>query len=152
MWIIWKHFCLGESFWCHLPILQPLVHVMYFLELRTCDKKIKKNLRFYQNKKETFGSCEVDQLENATKEINSMGKINYKNQNAKKTLLAKFMDMKLLEGFLEAGPQLVFQIMVVMQDGFTTNNQRVTILTSALSLMWTSAEIYLKYPTEVVKF
>ena len=117
--------------------------------LRNCETTITSNLKNYRDNKTKFKTCAPNEVEDCVREIYEMGQINHKAQTEKKTLLAKFMDLKLLEAFLEAGPQLVFQIMVVMQDGMTSNNQWITILTSALSLTWSSAELYLKYPTEV---
>ena len=77
------------------------------------------------------------------------GHSNHNNLKEKNTLLAKFLDLKLLEAFLEAGPQFAFQISVILQDGISSGTQIFTIVTSALSLTWASSELYLKYPTEV---
>ena len=77
------------------------------------------------------------------------GHSNHNNLKEKNTLLATFLDLKLLEAFLEAGPQFAFQISVILQDGISSGTQIFTIVTSALSLTWASSELYLKYPTEV---
>ena len=69
----------------------------------------------------------------------------------KNDLLATFLDLKLLEAFLEAGPQLAFQISVMVQDGISSDTQIFTTITSALSLTWASSELFLKYPTEVIE-
>ena len=147
-WIKWARFSKKGSFWVHVPILQPLVHLTYFFELIGLDKRIQENQKAYTNFATELESKEGT-LEDKVKEALDYGKKNHKNLVEKNTLLATFLDLKLLEAFLEAGPQFTFQISVILQDGITSNTQIVTIVTSALSLTWASSEIYLKYPTEV---
>ena len=112
------------------------------------DKKIQENQKDYTNFATKLDSNEGT-LEDKTKEALDYGKKNHENLVEKNTLLATFMDLKLLEAFLEAGPQFAFQISVILQDGISSDTQIVTIVTSALSLTWASSELYLKYPTEV---
>ena len=63
----------------------------------------------------------------------------------------RFLDHKLYEAFLEAGPQSIFQLMIVLQSGFMDEFQIFTILTSILSFIHTATEMYLAYPTKVKK-
>ena len=112
------------------------------------DKKIQKNQKEYTNFATNLDLNEGS-LEDNRKEALDYGKKNHKNLVDKNTLLATFMDLKLLEAFLEAGPQFAFQISVILQDGISSDTQIVTIVTSALSLTWASSELYLKYQTEV---
>ena len=112
------------------------------------DKKIQKNQKEYTNFATNLDSNESS-LKDKRKEALDYGKKNDENLVEKNTLLATFMDLKLLEAFLEAGPQFAFQISVILQDGISSDTQIVTIVTSALSLTWASSELYLKYQTEV---
>ena len=144
----WTQFCIMGSFWVHVPILQPLIHLTFFKELRTFDHQIQGNRQKYSkfaakidtNKKPLYKKVE---------DTFGYAKANQKHWKDKKTLLTLFLDLKLLEAFLEAGPQLAFQIGVILKDGVSSQTQIVTIFTSALSLTWTSSELFLKYPTEV---
>ena len=144
----WTHFSLNGSFLCHIPIIQPLVHLTFFRQLRILDNAIYYNHGDYVSFRQEVKTSKKDLSENV-EEAYSYGRKNVKYQTEKKTLLAKFLEMKLLEAFLEAGPQFVFQIVVMLQDGITGYNQILAICTSAFSLIWASAELYLKYPTEV---
>ena len=132
----------------HVPILQPFVHLTYFLELRSLENKIQTN----QQKYTTFASnleSNENTLDENRKKAFEYGHINHDSLEEKNTLLATFLDLKLLEAFLEAGPQFAFQISVILQDGISSVNQIFTIVTSALSLTWGSSELFLKYPTKV---
>ena len=112
------------------------------------DKKIQENQNEYTNFA-TGLDLNEGTLDDKVKDALEYGKQNHKNLVEKNTLLATFMDLKLLEAFLEAGPQFAFQISVILQDGISSDTQIVTIVTSALSLTWASSELYLKYQTEV---
>ena len=144
----WTHFSINGSFLCHIPIIQPLVHLSFFRQLRILDNAIYNNHEDYVTFRKDIKTSEKD-LSEKVEEAYSYGRKNEKYQTEKKTLLAKFLEMKLLEAFLEAGPQFVFQIVVILQDGITGYNQILAVFTSAFSLIWASAELYLKYPTEV---
>ena len=147
----WTHFSVNGSFLCHIPIIQPLVHFTFFKQLRLVDNKIYKNHDDYVSFREetTFEKRSERELPEKVEEAYSYGRKNLTYQTEKKKLLAKFLEMKLLEAFLEAGPQFVFQIVVMLQDGITGYNQILAVCTSAFSLIWASSELYLKYPTEV---
>ena len=132
----------------HVPILQPFVHLTFFTELRRLDNKIQENQQDYTDFAASLESNEKT-LEEKVKDAFKYGHSNHNNLKEKNTLLAKFLDLKLLEAFLEAGPQFAFQISVILQDGISSGTQIFTIVTSALSLTWASSELYLKYPTEV---
>ena len=138
----WTNFSLKGSFWCHIPIIQPLVHITYFKQLRFYDNQIIHSQEQYKNFRKNELLKDVHSPEEA-KVAFSFGHYNSKHLNAKKSLLATFLELKLLEAFLEAGPQFVFQLSV------SSYNQIATIGTSAISLIWASAELYLRYPTEV---
>ena len=112
------------------------------------DKRIQENQKEYTNFA-TRLDLKEGTLEDEVNQALAYGKKNHKNLGDKNTLLATFMDLKLLEAFLEAGPQFAFQISVILQDGISSDTQIVTIATSALSLTWASSELYLKYQTEV---
>ena len=132
----------------HVPILQPFVHFIFFIELINCDKKIQENQKKYTDFATKLNSNEKS-VEEKAKQAIEYGITNHKNLVNKNILLATFLDLKLLEAFLEAGPQFAFQISVILQDGISSQTQIFTIVTSALSLTWASSELYLKYPTEV---
>ena len=148
LWIRWARFSKKGSFWVHVPIVQPFVHLTFFLELMGMDKKIQENQNEYTNFA-TGLDLNEGTLDDKVKDALDYGKQNHKKLVEKNTLLATFMDLKLLEAFLEAGPQFAFQISVILQDGISSDTQIVTIVTSALSLTWASSELYLKYQTEV---
>ena len=132
----------------HIPILQPFVHLTFFTELRRLDNKIQENQHEYTNFATKLESNETT-LEEKVNEAFKYGHNNHDNLKEKNNLLATFLHLKLLEAFLEAGPQFAFQISVILQDGISSGTQIITIVTSALSLTWASSELYLKYPTEV---
>ena len=56
--------------------------------------------------------------------------------------------LKLFEAFIEAGPQMTFQVFVVLINGLT-KTQLITICTSAITLAWSASEFFLLYPTKV---
>ena len=144
----WTKFSLQGSFWCHFPILQPFVHLTYFRELRHLDNRIQENFKAYQANRSMMISGNKA-LQVRQKEACSFGHKNYKCIFEKNQLLAAFLQLKLLEAFLEAGPQFAFQVSVILQDGLSGATQIVTIITSAISLTWASSELFLSYPTEV---
>ena len=144
----WTRFSIGGSFLCHIPIIQPIVHFTYFTELRNLDYQLAENQKNYVDFRD-YVELNEKSLDEKQEEAYTFGRTNSQHLNAKKTLLATFLELKLLEAFLEAGPQFVFQLSVMMQDGVSSYNQIITICTSAFSLIWASAELYLKYPTEV---
>ena len=144
----WTKFCLHGSFWCHFPILQPFVHLTYLKELRNLDLEIQENLKHYSASRSTI-ILRRKPLPEKQNDTYSYGRKYFKYRSEKNQLLATFLQLKLLEAFLEAGPQFAFQISVILQDGLSGTTQIVTIVTSAISLTWTSSELFLKYPTEV---
>ena len=147
-WIKWTRFSIKGSFWVHVPIIQPFVHLTFFTELRSRDKRILENQQEYTDFAKQIGSNETF-LEEKTEVAFQYGRNNNDLLGEKSILLATFLDLKLLEAFLEAGPQLAFQISVILDDGISSSTQIATIATSALSLTWASSELFLKYPTEV---
>ena len=131
----------------HVPILQPFVHCTFFKKLRSLDNHIQENQKKYAEFAENLDTSK--KLEDNTTEAFKYGHTNHDLLKEKNTLLATFLDLKLLEAFLEAGPQFAFQLSVILQDGLSGYTQIFTVVTSALSLTWASSELYLKYPTEV---
>ena len=147
LWVKWTHFSIKGSFWVHVPILQPFVHCTFFKELMNLDNKIQENQKTYTD---FAANLDVNKkLEDNTTEAFEYGDTNHALLKEKNTLLATFLDLKLLEAFLEAGPQFAFQLSVILQDGLSSYTQIFTVVTSALSLTWASSELYLKYPTKV---
>ena len=133
---------------CHIPIIQPIVHFTYFIELRNLDNQLAENQHKYIEFRDSVEQNEKP-LDEKQEEAYTYGRTNSQHLKSKKTLLATFLELKLLEAFLEAGPQFVFQLSVMMQDGVSSYNQIITICTSAVSLIWASSELFLKHPTEV---
>ena len=128
----------------HVPILQPFVHLTFFMELRKYDSLIQKNQQSYTNFAKYLESKQIS-LEQDRNEALKFGRTNQEKMMKKNDLLTTFLDLKLLEAFLEAGPQLAFQVSVILQDGISSPTQITTIVTSAISLTWASSELYLKY-------
>ena len=62
--------------------------------------------------------------------------------------LTKFQEMKLFEAFGEAAPQAVLQFAIIIQLGYVSPVQLVTIITSLFSFSLTSAEIFLMMKTK----
>ena len=150
MWIRWVKFSLKGSFFVHIPILQPFVHFSFFIQLILIDRKIQKNRQNYTDFAKNLESNKKP-LEEKSKEALEYGNSCRSLLTDKNDLLATFLDLKLLEAFLEAGPQFAFQISVMVQDGISSDTQIFTTITSALSLTWASSELFLKYPTEVIQ-
>ena len=84
-------------------------------------------------------------------ELIELAKTNEYITQHKAFVCVRFLDHKLYEAFLEAGPQSIFQLMIVLQSGFMDEFQLFTILTSILSFIPTATEMYLEYPTKVKK-
>ena len=143
----WTHFSIKGSFWVHVPILQPIVHCTFFKKLILLDNQIQENQKTYTDFAANLNLNK--KLDDNTKEAFKYGHTNHGLLKEKNTLLATFLDLKLLEAFLEAGPQFAFQLSVILQDGISSYTQIFTVVTSALSLTWASSELFLKYPTEV---
>lgn len=145
----WTKFSLQGSFWCHFPIIQPFVHLTYFRELRLLDKQIQENFKAYRVSRSMMIPG-TKALAEKQEEAYSFGRKNYDCIFQKNQLLAAFLQLKLLEAFLEAGPQFAFQVSVILQDGLSGTTQIIAIITSAISLTWASSELFLNYPTEVL--
>ena len=123
----------------------------YFLQLRNLDKKIIKNIENYKaTGKGPTNNRSTDQtsLQQNQKKLIELSQTNRSLKKAKDDLLKSFLGLKLFEAFIESGPQLIFQIMVVLLNGLT-KSQVITISTSALTLTWAASEFFLLYPTKV---
>ena len=131
--------------------MQPFVHITYFLQLRNLDKEIIKNIEHYKatgKSRTNNGLTEQTNFTKSQKKLIEQSQTNRSLKKAKNNLLKNFLGLKLFEAFIEAGPQLIFQIMVVLINGLTIS-QVITISTSALTLTWTASEFFLLYPTKV---
>ena len=56
--------------------------------------------------------------------------------------MTSFQKMKLFEAFLESAPQATLQIGIVMQEGYTSPLQIVSIIISLMSLALGAADVY----------
>ena len=94
-------------------------------------------MNFISETKEYYKS----QIENAASKHEEFNSIYAKT-------LTKFQEMKLFEAFGEAAPQAVLQFAIIIQLGYVSPVQLVTIITSLFSFSLTSAEIFLMMKTK----
>ena len=132
------------------PIFQQISYFAILLELYEIDKEEKETIKDNGNlAKGFFESSESKSKESKGKKSTMFAKY-YKQLNEKKTkVMNDFLHMKLFEAFLEAAPQAVLQIMIVLRRGFSGPMDVFTISTSILSLTLCSTKLFWKYPTQV---
>ena len=68
--------------------------------------------------------------------------------NTFKRLMTEFQELKLFEAFGEAAPQAVLQFAIILQLGYITPVQILTIITSLFSFSLASTEIFLMMKTK----
>ena len=114
---------------------------------------MQENINEYNRYSEKFQdpSYEANELNKDKQELIELAKTNEYITQHKAFVCGRVLDHKLYEAFLEAGPQSIFQLMIVLQNGFMDEFQLFTILTSILSFIPTATEMYLAYPTKVKK-
>ena len=122
----------------HFPLVQTVVHLIYFLTLRTAKNTMIKAHKFYK----TFDPKDV-----STKNGNKLGedeiqsrRVHYRSEiekaasayvEAKEAYtknLTEFQELKLYEAFGEAAPQAVLQFAIVLQLGYISPLQITTII------------------------
>ena len=137
-------------FWMFCPFL---VHVLIFLKVRISD---------CWNKKESEASIWdvllhfplVLPLRNLYIWVRLLrldyGRPQFEQQNSARVekLLAKVGVDAMYEGFFEAGPQSVTQMVIVASTGQASTSQVVSICVSLLSLSWGAARAYLLHRSD----
>ena len=147
---------IDDSYWLrsvqHLPIMQTIISVGYFLELQFLEQdaeQIKSDFFVLTQKvKAKFQeSEEVDKSEE--EEIRKLAKQAYETKMYTEQVEGIFYDMKILEAFLEGAPQTVLQLYIVLTTCNIENFQWVTLITSFMAYTKNCCEIFLRCPTEV---
>ena len=136
---------------CHIPLFQPFIHASYLFEFNYLTQDEKGNIIQYANFAEEQvenhkDSLEVQLLKDKLKEFAT---INTNIKNYRSVLQGKFLKLKILEAFLEGGPQFILQITIMMQNGPSSYSQYITIATSLLSFSLGATAILFDFPTEV---
>ena len=81
-------------------------------------------------------------------EIQKAAKEFVEANNTFKQLMTEFQELKLFEAFGEAAPQAVLQFAIILQLGYITPVQILTIITSLFSFSLASTEIFLMMKTK----
>ena len=130
----------------HFPLFQTVVHATTFFTLKKAKDELAKAHKLYMK----FNPNEVDdsnrdhyrnQVEIAAARYDEAG-------TKYRKALTEFQEMKLYEAFGEAAPQAVLQFAIIMQLGYVSPIQLLTILTSLFSFSLASAEIFLMMKTK----
>lgn len=121
-------------------MFQPVVNLSYFFELKILAQKVYGNILAYNEE-------EIDSIE-YQKTIGQATKGAQLNKK-REMLLSEFMEMKLYEAYVESGPQSIFQLMRVIQRGFSSPLQCFTLVLSIVSLTLAGAQFFWSCPTQV---
>ena len=130
----------------HLPVVQTFVHFSSFLKLKRARDETAEAIKFYKS----LDPDEINGLniQNCRKQIEKAAE---KCREAKKNYMqgvTDFQDMKLYEAFGEAAPQAILQFAVVLQIGYVSPVQVLTIITSLFTFSLASAEVFLMMKTK----
>ena len=130
----------------HFPLIQPIVHTWYFLQLRKNKGIMLKARNIYQSFKPE--DVTNDNLLHHQFQVNKAAKDYAGARKAFSSLKTEFQEMKLYEAFGEACPQAILQVSIIMQLGYITPLQCFTIATSVFSFSRTSSSIFLLMKTK----
>ena len=130
----------------HFPLIQPIVHTWYFLQLRKNKGIMLKARKFYQSFKPE--DIKNDNLLHHQVQVNKAAEDYTKARKAFSSLKTEFQEMKLYEAFGEACPQAILQVSIIMQVGYITPLQCFTIATSVFSFSRNSSSIFLLMKTK----
>ena len=136
---------------CHIPLIQPFIHASYLFEFNYLTQDEKANIMQYENfSNEQIGNHKDSlELQLSKDKLEEFATINKDIKNYRLVLQGKFLKLKILEAFLEGGPQFILQMTIMMQNGPSSYSQYVTIATSLLSFSLAATKILLNFPTEV---
>ena len=104
-----------------------MIHLKAFLFKALKVKLIVGNHKHYVEERTMVISSKIQTLDKKSKMFQH-GVTHEKHIKDKAQLLTNFLDYKLYEAFLESGPQFVFQLMVIFQDGVSSPVQWFTIV------------------------
>ena len=130
----------------HFPLIQPIVHTWYFLQLRKNKGIMLKARNIYQSFKPE--DVTNDNLFHHQVQVNKAAKDYAGARKAFSSLKTEFQEMKLYEAFGEACPQAILQVSIIMQLGYITPLQCFTIATSVFSFSRNSSSIFLSMKTK----
>ena len=130
----------------HFPLIQPIVHTWYFLQLRKNKGIMLKARNIYQSFKPE--DVTNDNLLHHQVQVNKAAKDYAGARKAFSSLKTEFQEMKLYEAFGEACPQAILQVSIIMQLGYITPLQCFTIATSVFSFSRNSSSIFLLMKTK----
>ena len=136
------------------PLFQQLAYFAILFELYEIDKEEKDTKKENSKLVKNFVDIEPSKSDKKSNEKRTMlfAKQFNKLNEKKIKVMNDFLHMKLFEAFLEAAPQAVLQMMIVLRRGFSGPMDVFTILTSILSLTMCSTKLFWKYPTQVSDF
>ena len=130
----------------HFPVVQLFVHVWHFIQLKTNMDIMIKARRFYESFKpenvtdENRSHYQIQMLKAASSFVQA--------RKTFKKLMTEFQELKLYEAFGEAAPQAVLQIGIILQLGYITPMQILTVTTSLFSFSQASTDIFLIMKTK----
>ena len=129
-----------------IPIIQPVVHLLYLLRLKAAKDNITRCIKFYKKfnprmVNEQNRKYFQDDVKNAADDF-------VKFQKTYQEILTNFQNVRLFEAFGESAPQAAFQIGIVLQLGTLSGLQVFTISTSLFSLSLGASTIFLMMATK----
>ena len=142
----------------HIPMLQPIVHLIYLRELKSSRDEIKRSRIFYksllQNTSESDSKLELiddvngENLKDYQEDVKQAANDHVKANKRYLEIMTEFQRMKLFEAFGESAPQAALQLGIVLQVGTVSYTQIFTICTSLFSLTLGASEILLMLATK----
>lgn len=141
--VCWKRSL--RKIFSHFPLLQPVVHFLYFLKLRAYKATMLKAQKFYM----TFDPKDItdDNVSHYQKQVKKAANDYVCARKNFYGLVTEFQEMKLYEAFGENSLQAVLQFSIILQLGYITPIQIFTIASSLFSFGYSSANIFLKMKT-----
>ena len=128
------------------PIFQPVIHLSYLAELKQSKEVIVRSLQTYSLIND-FDSSSDEERKKQSKMIKEAAENHHNAKNRYSQTLSDFQELRLYEVFAESAPQAAMQLSIMLQLGYLTQVQILTISTSLFSVAYGSTNIYLLKPT-----
>ena len=143
----------------HLPLIQTIIYLGFFFEFQFLHQEIYEITKKFQKVSREINEEFQREGQKFSKEtkIQKLKEIRYyaKKAHDAKTyqnqVKADFYDLKIYETYLEGAPQSVLQLYIILHTCSIEPFQWGTLITSFMAFSYASAEIYLTYPTKVLR-
>ena len=133
------------KFLLHFPLIQVFTHFSFFMELVELDRLQRANMKVFKS----ISNEEMDNLINNKKKIIEQVLIYDELTKQRSEVFQEVVKFKLFEAFLEGSPQIILQIYIVAQTGFSSWIQIISLIISIISTSYSAHELYQAYPTKV---